>query len=107
MAGKKKSSQNALRFRTDPEARLAYHLTQRFLATGVVPPALGELWLAADLKQSADDLCTDLLGFADASDEGLNGRAVGDLLDFRLDYLSDDGDGDACLYDIDRHDDDA
>jgi hypothetical protein len=61
-AGKKKSSQNALRFRTDPEARAAYELIQSFLATGIVPPSLGELWAAAYLNPLGDDSQNDLLG---------------------------------------------
>jgi hypothetical protein len=80
-AGKKKSSQNALRFLTDPEARLAYDLTQQFLSTGIVPPALGELWAAAYLISASDDLYNDLLGFAEASDEGPDYGAIVDSHD--------------------------
>jgi hypothetical protein len=69
VAGKKKSSQNALRFRTDPEARAAYELIRSFLATGILRPALGELWLAADLNPSADEFTNDLFAFEHGSDE--------------------------------------
>jgi hypothetical protein len=106
-AGKKRSSQNALRFLTDPEARLAYDLTQQFLSTGIVPPALGELWVAAYLNPVGDNFYDDLLGFREWRRCPLDDAAVADLLDVALDYLPDDGDGDAWLYDIDRHGDDA
>jgi hypothetical protein len=94
-AGKQKSAHNALAFRTNPEARLANDLTQQFFSTGVVAPALGELWLAAYLDPVPDDF----LLFGDASHDGLDDAPDGNLLDSTLDYLPGDGDGDDWLMD--------
>lgn len=96
-AGKKKSSQNAARFRNDPEARIAYDLTQQFLSTGFVPPALGELWLAAYLNPIGDEFWNDMLGLPGASIEGLAEEPV-DLFDFEIDYLPGNGEHDDWLW---------
>lgn len=90
-AGKKVSSKNALRFRNNPEARLAYDLTLQFLATGLVPPALAELWLAAHLSPLSDDCCNDLLRLSGDWHEELLGEHVGNLVDFPFDEPLGDG----------------
>ncbi len=70
---------------------------KEFLSTGVVPPALGELWLAAYLNPLSDDCSNDLLGLSGASDEGLAEEPVDDLFDFEIDYPPGDGDFDVWL----------
>jgi hypothetical protein len=58
--------------RSDPEARRAFDLTQDFLRTGIVSPALGELWTAANLTTVTDDLYNHLLGLVGATEEHLD-----------------------------------
>ncbi len=65
--------------RDNAEGRLAYRLIEEFFSTGVVPRALGQLWIAADLNPLSDDCCSDLLGLAVTSDD------VGDLFDPAVD----------------------
>ena len=62
VAGKARSSQNALKFKSDPKAREAYELIRQFYATGVVPPALEEIWSASDQDFDLDGFIGELVG---------------------------------------------